>query len=271
MHCRVLATRNPSFAVWARAKAAARNGLARGRVAALSRPCYLAGALPVPSNSTLFAPIVRGLRRNLVPGLILQTLAVALVLLYVGSPAARAWFDSVGATKHRLSYLFSALSTLAFGGIIPFLVLLGTGRVEKGLLLRTLAFYVLFWAWKGVEVDAFYRVQALVFGNGTSAAVITKKIVVDQFVYNPLWAGPTQVWFFLWKECRFSRAAMRPRLAEQSLGRRVVIVTVSSWIVWIPTVAVIYSLPSALQVPLFNIIICFWSLLLSSLSKRDDA
>jgi hypothetical protein len=187
----------------------------------------------------------------------------------VGSTTARAWFDNVGETKHRFGYLFSALSTMIFGGIVPFLVLLGTGRVEKGLALRSLVFYVVFWTWKGIEVDGFYRLQALVFGNGTSLAVITKKIVVDQFVYNPLWAGPTQVWFFLWKECQFSWDSMQPHFAEQSFWRRVVIVTVSSWIVWVPTVAVIYALPSALQVPLFNIIICFWSLLLSSLSKRD--
>lgn len=212
---------------------------------------------------------MRGLRRNFVPGLLLQLLAFALVITYIGSDRARAWFDHVGEIKYRLGYLFSALSTLLFGGIIPFLVLLGSGRTDKTTLGRSLLFYVLFWAWKGIEVDAFYRLQAVAFGSGASFAVIAKKIVVDQFVYNPIWAGPTQVWFFLWKECRFSQAAMRPRFAEQSLWRRVVIVVVSSWIVWIPTVAIIYALPSALQVPLFNIIICFWSLLLSSLSKRD--
>jgi len=212
---------------------------------------------------------LRGLRRNLVPGLLLQLLAFALVVLYIGSETARAWFDRVGETKFRLGYLFSALSTAIFGGVIPFLVLLGTGRTEKKTLLRTLVFYVVFWAWKGVEVDAFYRLQSVAFGNSASFAIIAKKIIVDQFIYNPLWAGPTQVWFFLWKECQFSQAEMRPRFVEQTLWRRVVIVVVSSWIVWIPTVAVIYALPSALQVPLFNIIICFWSLLLSSLSKRD--
>ncbi len=233
------------------------------------RLCYLARVLLAGSSSYIFAPIVRGLRRNLVPGLLLQLLAVTLVIAYLGSDRARALFDGVGEIKFRFGYTFSALSTLAFGGIIPFLVLLGTGRADKTTLGRSLLFYVLFWTWKGVEVDAFYRLQALAFGNSASVAVITKKIIVDQFVYNPLWAGPTQVWFFLWKECRFSRAAMQPRLVEQSLWRRVVIVTVSSWIVWIPTVAIIYALPPALQIPLFNIIICFWSLLLSSLSKRE--
>jgi hypothetical protein len=227
--------------------------------------------LPAGSASDIFAPILRGLRRNLVPGLLLQFLALALVVTYFGSDKARAWFDTIGALKYRLGYLFSALSTLVFGGIIPFFVLLATGRADRTILGRTLVFYILFWTWKGIEVDGFYRLQAIAFGNSTKVAVIAKKIVVDQLLYNPLWAGPTQVWFFLWKECRFSRRAMRPCFAEQSLWRRVVIVVVSSWIVWVPTVAIIYALPSSLQVPLFNIIICFWSLLLSSLSKREDS
>jgi len=224
--------------------------------------------LPTPA-SDIFTPIVRSLRRNLVPGLLLQGLAVLFITAYLGSHRARALFDGIGAVKARFGYGFSAVSTMLFGGVVPFVVLFGMGRVDRAIFWRSLLFYMLFWTWKGIEVDAFYRTQAFVFGNAASVATITKKIVVDQLVYNPLWAGPTQVWFFLWKECRFSRATMRPHFAEQSLGRRVVIVVVSSWLVWIPTVAVIYALPVALQVPLFNIIICFWSLLLSSLSQRE--
>ena len=209
------------------------------------------------------------MRRNLVPGLLLQATAATMIVLYLGSATAHAWLDGIGDAKLRYGYRFSALSTMLFGGVIPFVVLWGTGRADGTSKVRQLLFYVVFWTWKGVEVDAFYRLQAFIFGDGASFDVIVKKIFVDQFLYNPLWAGPTQVWFFLWKDCRFSRAAMRPRFVEQSLWRRVVIVTFSSWIVWIPTVAIIYALPSALQVPLFNLVICFWSLLLTSLSRRD--
>jgi len=217
----------------------------------------------------LLTPIKRGMRRNLVPGLLLQATAATMVVLYLSSAGARGWIDSIGAAKFRYGYLFSALSTMLFGGVIPFLVLLGSGRTDRTLLFRQLVFYVLFWTWKGVEVDAFYRFQAFLFGDSASFSVIAKKIFVDQCIYNPLWAGPTQVWFFLWKDCRFSRTAMRPRFDEQSLLWRVVIVVFSSWIVWVPTVAIIYALPSALQVPLFNLVICFWSLLLTSLSRTD--
>jgi hypothetical protein len=39
--------------------------------------------------------------------------------------------------------------------------------------------------------------------------------------------------------------------------------------VWIPAVATIYSLPSALQVPLFNLVLCFWCLLISFISRAS--
>jgi hypothetical protein len=228
----------------------------------------LGGRILSSASSMLLAPILRGMRRNLVPGLVLQATAVTTIVLYLRSAGAHAWLDSIGQAKLYYGYLFSALSTCLFGGVIPFLVLLAAGRTNKAPLVWQLLFYLVFWTWKGVEVDAFYRLQGALFGNDASFSVIVKKLLVDQFVYNPLWAGPTQVWCFLWYDSNFSRAAMRSRFDELSLGRRVVIVLFSSWIVWIPTVAVIYALPAALQVPLFNLVICFWSLLLASLSKR---
>jgi hypothetical protein len=42
----------------------------------------------------------------------------------------------------------------------------------------------------------------------------------------------------------------------------------ATWIVWLPAVAVIYSLPPALQIPLFNIVLCFFSLLYAALTRR---
>jgi hypothetical protein len=39
-----------------------------------------------------------------------------------------------------------------------------------------------------MEVDAFYRLQGVIFGNGTDFLTIFAKVVVDQFVYNPVWA-----------------------------------------------------------------------------------
>jgi hypothetical protein len=51
----------------------------------------------------------------------------------------------------------------------------------------------------------------------------------------------------------------------------VVVVLFSTWIVWLPTVAIVYSLPNVLQLPLSNLVLCFWCLLLSFISRRSAA
>lgn len=218
--------------------------------------------------SALSAPLRRGVRANVIPGVVLQAFALALVLGYYFVPALRAPFDTVGAWKQEGGYLFSAASTALFGGVIPFFVLWFSGLIERRQAIPTLLFYAGFWLWKGVEVDAFYRTQAELFGSGTTPGILLPKVFVDQFIYNPLWAAPTQALCFLWKDSDFRLETLRTKLHEQALRVRIVIILVSTWVVWIPAVAIIYSLPSALQVPLFNLVLCFWSLLLSFVSRQ---
>jgi hypothetical protein len=40
--------------------------------------------------------------------------------------------------------------------------------------------------------------------------------------------------------------------------------------VWLPTVCIIYSLPSALQIPLFSIVLCFYTLLVAHMSRAKN-
>jgi hypothetical protein len=204
------------------------------------------------------------------PGLILQGFALALVLGYYFVPELGAAFDTVGEWKQRSGYAFSAVSTALFGGLIPFVVLWFAGFVERRHAVPTLLFYVGFWLWKGVEVDAFYRAQTLLFGSGSDLFVLVPKVLFDQFVYNPLWAAPTQALCFLWKDSDFRWSTVQEKLRQQALIWRIVIILVSTWVVWIPAVAIIYSLPGALQVPLFNLVLCFWSLLLSFVSRQTS-
>jgi hypothetical protein len=43
---------------------------------------------------------------------------------------------------------------------------------------------------------------------------------------------------------------------------------VANWLVWIPALALIYSLPAALQFPLFSGVMCFFILILTLLARR---
>jgi uncharacterized membrane protein len=47
-------------------------------------------------------------------------------------------------------------------------------------------------------------------------------------------------------------------------------VVFANWGVWIPVVAVLYSLPSALQIPLFGLALSIWVMLLTWISERRN-
>jgi hypothetical protein len=223
------------------------------------------------SVKRLFAPIGRAARANLIPGLFLQAFVVTILISYFESETVRDWLNRVGNLKRDFGYLYSAVATMLFGGLIPFAVLLLFRRVPKGRAHLELAFYLGFWCWKGMEVDAFYRLQGVIFGTGREFGIIAPKVLVDQFVYNLLWAGPTQTFFFLWKDSGFSFNEVKQRLKMKPLLTRILTVLVSTWVVWIPAVSVIYSLPAPLQLPLFNFVLCFFCLLLTFVSKDADS
>ena len=212
-----------------------------------------------------------GVKRNLLPGVALQVFALALVLLYYFSPGARPGFETVAGWKTQFGFAYSALATAIFGGIIPFLYLWASGAIKRDRWRGELLFYVLFWGYRGVEVDLFYRLQAYWFGDGASFAVVLPKVLVDQFGYSVFIAAPGQVVFFLWKDRNFSLAAIKPDLSFANLISSVATVLFSQWMVWIPAVSIIYCLPSALQIPLFNLVVCFWVLLLTFVSRRSAA
>jgi hypothetical protein len=224
---------------------------------------------------TLSAAATAGLasaRENALPGLILWLFASLIVAGFYLVPPITSALGVLGSLKSSGGFLYSAVATALFGGIIPF--------VWRRLRYRADSFenspgagvfMSLFWAWKGIEIDLLYRGQSLLFGTGTSASVIVPKVLVDQFLYNPLWAAGLQIIAYWMVEQRLRPSAfVDPRL-WRSMFWRIVTVMISTWAVWIPMVCIIYAMPPNLQVPLFNIALCFWSLMLASLTKEKKA
>ena len=75
--------------------------------------------------------------------------------------------------------------------------------------------FVAYWAMRGVDVDAFYRLQAIIFGNGVDWRTIVSKVLIDQFVYCVFWATPVTALFYSWKDVDFSIK----RLKEKKMAR----------------------------------------------------
>jgi hypothetical protein len=190
------------------------------------------------------------MKQNALPRLALWTLALLLILADRILPAAHGIFQSIGMWKNRYGLVFSATTTAFFA----------------------LAFYLLFWAYKGIEVDLLYRLQSHWFGNHADLGTIARKVLLDQFVYNTLWSAPVSALAFLWKESAFSWTTMQSKLGSDFFTFLVPVTLMSTWAVWIPAVAIIYCLSPPLQIPLFNLVLCFWVLVLSCIRKRpaDD-
>lgn len=212
------------------------------------------------------------------PGAVLSAFAVGLLLAYWYVPAVNAALTRLGEFKLAAGWAFVVVSTAVFGGLIPGLVQRARPRLRHTMPWKFLWFTVVFWAYKGLEVDLLYRLQAVWFGHGTDPTTIAKKIFIDMGVYCPVWAVPSTVLAYAWGETVFSKngsaaqalAPIRQLGFRGWFGRDIVPVMISNWAVWVPAVCVIYCLPLALQLPVQNLVLCFWSLLLVLQVGRDD-
>ncbi len=206
-------------------------------------------------------------RKNLLPGIFLWVFASALLICYFNIPSFKSWLEGVSDIKTEYGYLFSALATALFGGLIPFVILVFRGQY-RGLsrMISCLAFYMLFWGWKGVEIDAFYRLQAWLWGADKHVLTIIKKVSFDMFVFSAIYAVPCIAVFNVWKDQRFNLKKSLFVMDREFFKTRLFAMIVSNWIVWIPSVSIVYCMPSALQVVMFNFILCFWVLMISMLS-----
>jgi hypothetical protein len=220
-------------------------------------------------TTSIKSTIASVLKQNLLPGLVLQIFAAIILLLYFFVPASKPVFSWFGALKQHYGFVYSFFATAVFGGAIPFVYLWRSKQLDATKnLLGLLTFYCVFWGLKGMEVDLFYRLQSEWFGSANNLQTIASKMLVDQFIYSPFWAAPSITLTYLWAEHGYRFSAWRHAINREFLCVKLPTVIVSNWLVWVPAVSIIYSMPSELQMPLCNLVLCFWVLMLAMLNKK---
>lgn len=213
--------------------------------------------------------IVAALKQNILPGLVLQFFALAIVLVYFFVPGSQPLYSWFGVLKHDYGFAYAFIATAVFGGLIPFLYLYATKGLDKNRnLYGLLFFYLVFWGLKGMEVDFFYQLQGMWFGYENTFKTIAQKTAVDQFIYSAFWAAPSITIVYLWVECGYDFRTWWAALDRKFFGVKIPTVILSNWMVWFPAVSIVYSMPQDLQIPLFNLVLCFWVLLLAVLNKK---
>lgn len=212
---------------------------------------------------------LRSARANLLPGLALQVAALALVLLFYFHAPTHAALTRLAVWRTHLGLVFAIVSTGLFGGVLPVLFLRLRAATRHHYTWGQNAGLILFWSYKGFEVDLFYRFLAWLVGSGHDFQTIAAKAAIDQAFYSPVYAVPMTALFFEWMEFRFDPATL---VADFRAGgwyrRRILPVFVSNVGVWLPAVCIIYSLPTPLQLPLQNLVVCFFTLLIARQVKR---
>ncbi|WP_221031207.1 hypothetical protein [Actomonas aquatica] len=210
-----------------------------------------------------------GARANILPGLALQAVALAIVLGYYFAPGVAEALRGLTEVRARWGVGFSMLSTALAGGLIPWLYLRAMPATRSRYDLSQGVGLVLFWAAKGVEVHLLYAGMAALFGTEPSVGTVVLKSLLDQLVYGPFWAVPGMWLGYQWIEHRFNFAPVWARVRRRGwYGRDLLPVFIANLGIWAPTVALIYVLPVPLQLPMQNLVLCFFTLLMAHLSQR---
>jgi hypothetical protein len=225
-------------------------------------------SVPLPLESPWRSGL-RSARANLAPGFVLQLGALALVGAYYTQPGMRDALARVSALRADWGVAFSMLTTGVCGGVLPFLYLRSRAATRRRYTWAQGAAITAFWTYKGLEVDLWYRLLARVFGEGHGFGTIALKTFSDQFVYCPLFAVPVSAVIYEWTESHFRSAELRADLAAGRWYRRKVLpLLLSNLGVWLPAVCIIYALPTPLQLPLQNLVLCFFTLVVAHQVRR---
>jgi hypothetical protein len=149
---------------------------------------------------------LRAARANLLPGLILQVIMLSLLLGYYFYPPTTEFLNQLAELKARWGYGYSIVAAVIAGAVIPEIMRIVV--FQKGKIIRAnlgnFIFASVHWAWSGAVVDLLYRRQADWWGTEVTFKVVAIKVIIDQFVFNPFFAGPVNSWIYDWKNSGYS-------------------------------------------------------------------
>ena len=212
----------------------------------------------------------QAIRANFVPAFLLQSAMLAIVVGYYLSPGVAELLNQFAEYKRTYGLAFVVMATVLAASILPEILLVlcfQKGRVWSQNF-RNVLFTAPVWTVAGIAVDLLYRGLAALLGDQATFFTVVAKICIDQFVYNVFFAAPYGVIAYEWKNSGYAFATLRRCFTIEYYREKIVPTLFTTWGVWIPLIAMIYSLPLALQFPLFSVALTFWVLLLTYMTNR---
>ncbi|MCC6580258.1 MAG: hypothetical protein IT440_07430 [Phycisphaeraceae bacterium] len=209
-------------------------------------------------------------KANVLPATALWFVGLAAVLGYYMVPSMRQVMEQVATLKIHWGLWYALVAQAVVGGVVPLAIRVIQNRGRLDFSLGYFLFFVAFWGVKGVEVDLLYRGQALLFGDNNHVLTLACKTIADQFVYAPIWGLPSILLPYIWADAGFSWTTFRRRMHGPWYRREVLPVLILDFVVWVPAVILIYCLPLALQLPLQNVIMCIWVLVMMFVARPEE-
>jgi hypothetical protein len=210
----------------------------------------------------------RALKANWIPAVGIWVAGALVVYGYYDGGFVFDASEWILSMRGRLGIVYPMLSMMLFGALLPTLTVILAHPKDRRIALHRLMYLVPFWTYKGAEVDLFYRLQAWVFGTSNDFVTVACKVAVDQFVYTPTVCMVSIVLFLRWVARRTGEIPAGSTIMPKSwYGQLALPVIVANWALWIPAVSLVYMLPTALQLPLANLILWLWSMMLIWMAK----
>lgn len=234
---------------------------------AFSRVRRATEALRVLFKASLWKGI-HAARQIAVPALMIQSVMLAMTLCYFFYPPAAPWFQKFVEFKAWVGPSFAFLSMGLIAIFAETVRRLQMGSWTGFGLSAVFGFFV--FGVLGVATDTFYVGQKALWAGLEPGWQIVAKVLTDQFVWTVLIANPYQTFTYVFKDCGFRPTEFRKRITpfKHFYVREVLAVLVTNWAFWIPTAAILYSLPIDLQFVISRLAIIIWILLLTAITNR---
>lgn len=213
---------------------------------------------------------VRSAKALAVPAAILLIAGAALVAAYYHIPEVHTAMGRVAALKRGYGVLFVVASSTLLAGLAPWLLRMAIPSLRPEKPATELAFSVGWWVFMLIVVDRFYRFLGYVFDDSglPFGVIVGVKVLCDMFGFTTFFAAPANALAHLWKDAGFDFGAMRRAMGPGWCARLVLPNLIPNYMVWFPGVALVYAMPSELQIPMANIIGCFWALMCLQVAAR---
>jgi hypothetical protein len=207
------------------------------------------------------------LRENWKAGIFIWAVGAIIVTLYYHSGILEQTSEDILKTRDNMGLWFPMFSTMIFGAVLPSLTqFLLVPSCRKTELLR-MPLLMPFWAYRGIEVDLFYKLQAFLWGTDAGFATVAGKVCTDMFVYTPIIT--MEMLYLRWASRKIGELPMEEPIAPHGWYRKFIVpLLVADWALWIPAVTLVYMMPLPLQLPLANLILWLWSMMLFFMTRQ---